>query len=179
MGRKRFIIENENDSKIAWVWIKNQEIINDEFEEIADYQFSEMNTWCEKFLNGKQWKRLKITIRAKKLKKKVTISIDIKSHIILKELSKSYNVTLSELIINKLESEWINLPEPEEQIQLPTTIEEYNTLVENLKNSEEWIVKHGKSQNVARILKSKNILLPNDIIISKTKLDSYLKNLKK
>jgi len=115
MPRKKFIIQSEEQSKIAWNWINKQSLNKAEFEKLADYQFTEINQWCEENLNSKQWTRLKGAIRAHKLrrsdKKPIRVDLNTKAHLILKELSLSYGVTISGLIVMKLEADWQELPE--------------------------------------------------------------------
>jgi hypothetical protein len=58
-------------------------------------------------------------------------------------------------------------------IQLPKTKAEYESLVEQLKQSQEWQIKNGTAQNVARIFKQNGVVLPSGKM-SKAGLVTYL-----
>ncbi len=61
-------------------------------------------------------------------------------------------------------------------IKLPSTLEEYNLLVQTLKKTKDWQSRNSAVQNMARILKAKQIFLP-DGRMTKAGLTSYIKGL--
>jgi len=193
MGRKKFILSDTEQSRIAYNWLLNKKLINSDTNiNISD--FSMLNNWCESNLNAKQWTLIKSAIRQKRSKKRVTVPLSIEAHLILSDMAKLEGLTLSNYLIKMLKPEWVKvsnellpstkeLEETEEEkkeIKLPASIEEYNALIESFKSSKEWewVTKHRDIQNMTRILKAKNIVLPNNETISKPKLENYLKNLK-
>jgi len=205
MARQKFTIKNELHSDIAAAWIVSHKLNNPDFDSLKYYQHEEINIWCEKHLDKRQWTQLKGAIRSKKLRqdKKIhRVDLNTKAYKILKELANSYGVTLSKLIVNKLENEWIAISEPEEieaaetmaaqskpeqapanspiiatdNITLPVSIAEYDKLVSRLKLTDIWQKKNGQEQNMVRIFKASGVLLPNGKM-TKPGLTEYLKTL--
>jgi len=70
-----------------------------------------LNVWCEKWLDKEQWGQLKNAVRAhrshqKRKSKLRTIRLSSKAHLILSDLSKHDNITLSEVVLKHLEKRW-------------------------------------------------------------------------
>ena len=62
-----------------------------------------LNTWCEKYLTGAEWTKLKSAIRKRRERfrrgdEQKTVTITAKAHRLLKRLSKRDNVTFSEIL---------------------------------------------------------------------------------
>lgn len=81
-----------------------------------------LNAWCQKWLNESQWIQLKKAIciardriESQKYRTQLkTISLTTTAWQILSELAKHDEVTLSEVIINRLGGEWLNTNESNE-----------------------------------------------------------------
>ena len=128
MARPKFIIETDDDTRNAINWIRGQfdntfkfnfpcdeydqsDEAKDEFYKLNKNDPSVLNVWCKKWLDSQQWMKLKVSIRAKRLKKKrafleiekvITVNLTESSYVILKRISKRDSVTLSQVIKNYL-----------------------------------------------------------------------------
>jgi len=114
------IITQENYA-IAYNWIINQinknTFSDNGFKEIVYADYESLSSWCNENLKPENIKRLRGTIRQTLSKRKIgsrQITLNSEAHIILKDMAKHQGLTLSELIIDKLKSEWLELSEPEE-----------------------------------------------------------------
>lgn len=128
MPRAKYKIEDRFEASIARRWISNQMLedlyfpfsdddINNldkrddaklEFEELDTFYPGQLNDWCESYLNGAQWKKLKGTIRAERLRgerkngnKNPIVRIDVSEEAgrVLKRLSENEGLTYSQLIV--------------------------------------------------------------------------------
>ena len=85
-----------------------------------------LNEWCQKWLNESQWMQLKNAVRIareqienQKYRPQLkTISLTHQAWQILTELAKHDEVTLSEVIINRLGDDLLNLPDHTEDTDL-------------------------------------------------------------
>ena len=75
-----------------------------------------LNSWCEKWLSGDQWRQLKTAARASRKRsrnlrrnKPKNITLTRKAWRMLSDLATRDRVTLSELIESRLEKEWRDL----------------------------------------------------------------------
>ena len=127
MARPKFVIKTDEDVRNAINWIRGQfdnafkfNFPHEDDEQIGEAKnefykvkmnSSHLNIWCEKWLDGPQWIKLKGSIRAKRLKKKrafseiervITVNLTESSYEVLKRISKRDSVTLSDVIKNYL-----------------------------------------------------------------------------
>jgi macrodomain Ter protein organizer (MatP/YcbG family) len=132
MSKAKFKIDDKQKSYWARSWIHNQfnnyahkfpyddwELVKEsknEFLAIKANSFKQLNTWCEKHLKSEDWKKLKGSIRANRLRAKrgmgekeriVRVDLTENAHIILSSMADSYGVTLSEVIVRYMEKDWL------------------------------------------------------------------------
>lgn len=136
MAREKFSIKTKPDARLAKAWLekkladfyfpfssKETNAINKNsvakrtYEQIDDKPVS-LNEWCEAYLNNDQWILLKGSIRAGRLRKErkknsekniKRIDVSPRARYLLKELSKHYGVTYSELIEKHLEAPYMDV----------------------------------------------------------------------
>ena len=75
-----------------------------------------LNSWCEKWLSGDQWRQLKTAARASRKRSRNTrrdkpknITLTNNAWRMLSALAKRDRVTLSEFIESRLEKDWLKL----------------------------------------------------------------------
>ena len=78
-----------------------------------------LNNWCEIYLTKERWTQLKNALRAARKRERartdkidpvVNVSLSRKAWIILRDLAKSENQTLSDYIIQNHKEDWVKLP---------------------------------------------------------------------
>jgi macrodomain Ter protein organizer (MatP/YcbG family) len=126
MAREKYKI-TKDDSATAFKWIENKlakyngfpsgdfEVrfeAGEKFPKIKITDFEELNTWCEKWMNSKEWKQLKNTLRAARKRRmtklddrKKSVDLTAKAHFMLSQIAKRDGLTLSETIVKYLRVE--------------------------------------------------------------------------
>ncbi len=83
-----------------------------------------LNSWAEKWLSTDQWDQLKTAIRAARKRKRDQkdpeggskhISLTRKAWVILRDLAKHENMSISAFVVKRLEKEWLKLKAGEDQ----------------------------------------------------------------
>jgi macrodomain Ter protein organizer (MatP/YcbG family) len=117
----------EKKMKLETLWPSESSTFN--FQAISDFakldidkntDYEPLEKWCAKYLDEKQKKRLEDAIRARRrrhlaqlkgTKLKKTITLDREAWLYLSALAKNDKVTISQFLINRLEDEYLALPE--------------------------------------------------------------------
>lgn len=110
-------IDDQIASNSYWLTTNDTQRQSAEFEyQNARFDSITLNEWCQKWLNEAQWLQLKnaICIARDRIESQKyspplkTINITHTAWQILSELAKHDRVTLSEVIINRLGSDWLD-----------------------------------------------------------------------
>ncbi|MDV6345456.1 hypothetical protein [Nitrosomonas sp. Is37] len=111
-------IDNQIASNSHWLTMDDTQRLGAELEyQNVRHDSIALNEWCQKWLNETQWVQLKnaISIARDQIESQKyrpplkTIGITYTAWQILSELAKHDGVTLSEVIINRLGNNWLNL----------------------------------------------------------------------
>ena len=108
---------------------------------------TKLNDWCEQCLNNKQWKRIKNSINqaqepTKEIKQEKTISLSDKAYELLHDVARQEKISISELILSKLEDK-------EEKLIVESNDTEPVVIIEAIKNkklSEKKLITHKKTK---------------------------------
>ncbi len=131
MARPKYILQ-KSDGLTAWAWINGKirsyslgfsanTARSVEAKQALEATKSgrhhkKLNTWAETYLTTEEWVQLKNTLRARRKRAKdrptraiVTANLTRSAHVILRELSKHYQVTQSEIIVRFLDKEFTKI----------------------------------------------------------------------